>query len=345
MHVAPIEIRWNPELPVFAKEEFLRAVGDEYGWLGGFDEPGSLRCFLPYTIIRKGTLRLVRFRVETIPCAGGLAVEEERAFLNGVVDHFRRQRADIIIPGANNAIFRTYPDGADAAPYGTYVIDLRQPEEVIWRRVDRITRQNITTAQRDGVSIREGLEFLEPAYDLVRETFSRSKMGFMSRASFIRFAEGLGEQGRLFAAHYKGEPQSYCLFGFSTHSAYAIYAGNVSRQHQGSNKLLYWEAARRFRELGVAALDFAGARIRADKGSKQDGINAFKRRLGAGLIQGYMWKLALRPWRASVYAVGVRLLRGGDIVDQERHKLKDYAPALSGALTIHDSASAKPLAG
>ena len=40
----PIKIHWDPSLPVFAKEEFLRAVGDEYGWLGGLDESGTLRC-------------------------------------------------------------------------------------------------------------------------------------------------------------------------------------------------------------------------------------------------------------------------------------------------------------
>ena len=101
-----------PSLPVFAKEEFLRAVGDEYGWLGGIDESGILRCVLPYTIVRKAGLRMVRFRVETISLGGPLDVPEEQSFLNSVVQHFRTTRADVIIPPTNNAIFRTYPDGA-----------------------------------------------------------------------------------------------------------------------------------------------------------------------------------------------------------------------------------------
>ena len=175
-------------------------------------------------------------------------------------------------------------------PYGTYVIDLRKPEEVLWKNVDRITRQNIGTAQRDGVSVREGAEFLEPAYDLIRETFARSEMAFMDRDAFERFAHGLGQHGKVLMAEYRGAPQSYCLFGFSVPSAYAIYAGNVQGQHQGANKLLYWEAIRRFRALGTRTLDFAGARIKPEKGSKQDGINALKRRLGATLLEGYMWK-------------------------------------------------------
>ena len=67
MNAKPVEINWHPRLPIFARESFLKAVGDEYGWLGGFSEHGELRCILPYTVIRKAIFRMVRFRVETIP--------------------------------------------------------------------------------------------------------------------------------------------------------------------------------------------------------------------------------------------------------------------------------------
>src|SRR5215472_981320 len=184
----PIPIRWDPSLPVFAKAEFLRAVGDEYGWLGGIDEAGALRCILPYTIVRKTGLRMVRFRMETMSCGAGLTVLEEKSFLNSVVQYFRSIGADVIIPPSNNVLFRTYPEGAEPAPYGSYVIDLQQPEEVLWRNVSKTTRYDIRAAQKDGVSLRDGFEFLDPAYDLIRETFRRSKMGFMSRDSFRRFA-------------------------------------------------------------------------------------------------------------------------------------------------------------
>lgn len=328
LRVEPVAIRWDASMPVFAREEFLRAVGDEYGWLGGIDPAGKLRCVLPFTIVRKAGFRLVRFRVETIPCGGHLELSDEKSFLNGVVAHFRRSGADVIIPATNNAIFRTYPDGADAAPYGTYVIDLRQPEEVLWRNVGRITRQNIGTAQRDGIVIREGMEFADAAYELISETFGRSKIAFMSRDAFRRFALGLGDHGKLMMAEYQGVPQSYCLFGFSTPCAYAIYAGNVAGQHQGAIKLIQWEAIRLFRNLGVQQFDFVGARINPEKGSKQEAINLMKKRFGASLVQGYMWKYSLRPWRSLAYSYGVRYLKGGDIVDHERHKLAGYSQSV-----------------
>src|SRR5205085_169956 len=106
--------------------------------------------------------------------------------------------------------------------------------------------------------------------------------------------------------------------------AYAIYAGNIQHQHQGAIKLLQWEAIRNFRNLGVRRFDFVGARINPQKGSKQEAINLMKKRFGATLSEGYIWKYSIRPWRALVYSTSIRLIRGGDIVDQERHKLTDH---------------------
>jgi hypothetical protein len=325
----PVRIDWDPTLPVFAKEEFLSAVGDEYGWLGGIDETGALRCVLPYTITRKAGLRLVRFRNETIPCGAGIDSLEERSFLNNVVQYFWNTRADVIIPPANNTLFRTCPDGASTAPYGSYAIDLQQPEDILWRNIAKGSRHNINTARKDGVSIRDGMELLNPAYDVIRETFRRSKMGLMSRESFRRCVLALGDNGKLLMAEHQSIPQSYSLFAFSMPCAYWIYGGNIRQQHPGAMKLLQWEAIRFFRSIGIRKLDFYGARINPPKGSKQEGINLMKKHLGATLSEGYIWKYSLRPWRAWVYSVGVRALRGGDIVDQEEHKLKKPAPTLS----------------
>lgn len=323
MRATPVSINWHSGLPIFASEPFLKAVGDEYGWLGGIDDSGKCRCILPYTIIRKAIFRMVRLRVETIPLDGELDVQEEKSFLNSAIEYFRSIRADIIIPGTNNVIFRIYPDGADVAPYGSYIIDLTQPEEVLWRNIDRIMRQNINSARKEGVSIRNGVGELGKAYKLIVDTFKRSKIPFMSYEAFKRYVLGLGENGKLLIADYKGVVQSCVVFGFSNYCAYAIYAGNIPNLHQGANKLLYWEAICLFKKLGVGFYDFVGARINPEKGSKQEGINLLKKRFGAKLIQGYMWKYPLRPVGSFAYSLGVRFLRGGDIVDNERHKMNN----------------------
>jgi hypothetical protein len=322
MIAKPIKIDWHPGLSIFASESFLKSVGDEYGWLGGFDDTEKLRCILPYTIVKKAIFRMVRFRVETILLDEVLDANEEKCFLNSAIEYFRSIGADLIIPASTSTIFSTYPDGAIAAPYGSYVIDLSQPEETLWRNINRILRQNINTARKKGVIIRDGIDHLDDAYMLVKETFERSKLPFMNCQSFKQYVLGLGDHGKLLIADYNGIVQSYVVFAFSDFCAYAVYAGNLAGQVPGSNKLLYWEAIRMFQTLGVQRYDFVGARINPEKGSKQEAINALKKRFGATLIEGYMWKYPIKPLKYRLYCRAARLRSGGDIVDAEQHKLK-----------------------
>ena len=321
MKATPIAINWHPGMSIFANESFLKAVGDAYGWLGGFEESGKLCCILPYTIIRKLVFRMVRFRVETIYLDCELSIEEEKAFLNSVVDYFRSIGSDMIIPATTNTIFRTYPDGGDAAPYGSYIIDLTQSEEILWKNIDRIYRQNINAAIKKGVTIRDGSDNLEAAHELIVDTFKRSKLPFMNFSEFSHFVKGLGKNGKILIADCNGITQSYAVFGFSDYCAYAIYAGNLDNQQQGANKLIYWEAIRLFKSLGVRRYDFVGARINPDKGSKQDTINALKRRFGAQLKQGYIWKYSIKTLPYKIYGIASHWRSGGDIVDAERHKM------------------------
>ena len=325
MKAKPVEIMWNPGLPIFARESFLKAVGDEYGWLGGFSEHGELRCILPFTIIKKAIFRMVRFRVETIPVGQELDVQEEKSFLDNSIEYFRSVGADLIIPATTNTIFRTYPQGADAAPYGSYVIDLVQTEDTLWRNIGQKTRQNINTALKDGVYICSGIEHLDKAYLLVRDTFKRSNIPLMSYESFKRYLTGLGEYEKVMIANYQGIPQSCTIYAFSDYSAYAIYGGNIVETHQGAMKLLQWEAIRSFKKLGVQRFDFVGVRIDPKKGSKQEALNLFKKRFGGKLKQGYIWKYSIHPLKYRLYCLAARLRSGGDIVDVERLKLRNLS--------------------
>lgn len=321
MRATRVDINWHPDLSIFASESFLKAVGDEYGWIGGMDDSGKLRCVLPYTVIRKAIFRMVRFRVETIPLGEELEFEAEKSFLNSAVDYLRSTGADMIIPATTNTIFRTYPDGAIAAPYGSYVIDLKQDEKTLWSNISKTYRKNINKANRMGVRIKSGIEHLDTAYRMVRDTFKRSALPFMGYDAFKRYIAGLGENVKVLIADYEGSVQSCTVFPFSDYCAYAVYGGSIPETVTGSMKLVQWEAMRLFRGIGVKRFDLVGGRINPEKKSKADGIVTFKQKLGAELVHGYMWKYSIHSLKYAVYKLAVRLLRGGDIVDHERHKL------------------------
>jgi hypothetical protein len=321
LRASQVPICWHPDLSIYASEGFLEAVGDEYGWLGGIDDRGDLRCVLPFTIVRKAGVRMVRFRVETIPWGKELGTDEEKSFLNSAMDYFRSIRTDIVIPATTNTIFRTFPDGAVAAPYGTLIIDLDKDEETLFGDFSASHRRKIRLASKAGVKINSGLKFTEEAYGLVRDTFKRSSMGFMKFSGFRRMIGGLGEHVKILVAEYQGHLQGCVVIPFSGHSAYYVYGGSIPEPETGAMNLLHWEAIRMFRGLEVKRYDFCGVRINPEKGSKQEGLSAFKERFGPRLVQGYMWKFPLNPIRSAVYSLSVRALKRGDIVDAERHRL------------------------
>lgn len=325
MRAERIEIDWHPGLSIYASESFLKAVGDEYGWLGGIDDSGNLRCILPYTIIRKAIFRMVRFRVETIPICRELEIEEELSFLNSTVEYFRSIGADMIIPATTNTIFRTYPDGAIAAPYGTYIIDLTQPEETLWSKLNSTHRRKVRLAEKQAVQILSGQQHIETAYRMVRDTFKRSQISFMQLDAFNKMIRSLGDNVKIWVADHQGVTQGCIVVPFSQYRAYYVYGGSIPEPVHGATNLLHWEAIRFFRGLGVKSYDFVGVRINPEKESKQEGLMLYKQRFGGQLIQGYMWKYAIHPLQFAFYNLAVRLLKGGDIVDAERHKLSDIS--------------------
>jgi hypothetical protein len=321
MQARPVPINWHSGLSIYASEAFLKTAGDDYGWLGGFDGSGNIRCVLPYSVMRKAIFKMVRFRVEVIPLVDGFTIEDEKSFLTAVVSHFRAAGADMIIPATASTIFRAYPDGADAAPYGTFRIDLTLPEETLWANIHQKHRNVIRNAMKSGVQVRSGMEYLDAAYGMVRETLKRSGLGFQSRDSFMRLVSDLRENVKVFVAEHQGVIQGCAVIPFSGHGAYYVYGGSAPETATGAMNLLHWEAIRQLRERGVRSYDFVGARINPEPGSKQEGLKRFKERFGGQFVQGYMWKYSFQPIKYFLYGTGVRLLHGGDIVDQERHNL------------------------
>jgi hypothetical protein len=321
MKAAPVDINWNPNLSIYASEAFLKTAGDQYGWIGGIDAGGKLRCILPYTIQRKAFVKMARFRTETINLGEPLRLDEEREFLNQVIKHFRSIGADLIIPGTTNAIFRSSPDGAVVAPYGTQIIDLTQSETTLWENVHSKHRNVIRNAMKKGIQIKTGHEYRRQAFDLISETLKRSKLGFLAYASFERMVLELGEQIKIFVAEYEGAVQGCAVIPYSLDTAYYLYGGTVAEPLTGAGNYLQWEAIRSFQKLGVRKYDFCGVRINPDKDSKAAGLMMYKERFGPQLIQGFMWKYSINPIKAGIYSIGVRLLRGGDIVDVEQKRI------------------------
>lgn len=341
LKAVPVPIQWHPDLPIFACEAFLNTIGNEYGWLSGIDNAGNQRCILPYVVVQRIGFRMIRFPVETIPVSQPLDVQEEESFLNSSISHFRFYRADLVLPPANTALFRAYPNGAVSAPYGTVVNDLTLPEDLLYRAISRNHRRGIRAAQEAGVEIKTGMEYLEVAHAIISATLRKGGIRFKSLEEFRSTISALGENVKIFVATHNNSIQGCHVDAFSRHTGYAWYGGMVEEPVLGSMPLLTWESMKQFKALRVQRFNFSGARVNPEKGSKQDGIRNFKLSFGGSLVHGWTWKCAIDPLKYRAYCAGVRCLRGGDIVDIERSRLASLVASTDSRRTraevIHSS--------
>lgn len=144
----------------------------------------------------------------------------------------------------------------------------------------------------------------------------------MEFGHFRREVEAFGNNVKVFVAEYEGIVQSAAVIPFSMHSAYYMHGGSISNPVTGASNLLHWEAIREFRGHGVSRYDFFGVRANPAEGSKLEGIRKFKERFGGKIEIGYMWKMPFHRTKALLYDVATLIRSGGDVVDQERRKVR-----------------------
>ncbi len=322
MKASPVPIEWNPDLSIYASENFLRTVGDDFGWLAGIGTDGERQCILPYTIIKKPFLKLARFRVETIPLTN-YTLEQEREFLDSAIDYFRSLSVDIVIPASTNTLFRTCPKGALSAPYGSYVIDLTLTEEELWKNLHSKHRNVIRNAEKKGaeVSVLEAGDDLSNVHRMMTETLQRSKLGFMSLGELEKLVNSLESYCAVLTSNYEGEMQGCAIVPYSKHRAYYVYGGSCARPLSGAINHLHWNAFLKFKKEGVRSYDFVGCRISPDKNSKQANLKKFKERFGGTLNEGFMWKYPISPLKHSLYRLAYKIKGGDDLVDTESRRL------------------------
>jgi hypothetical protein len=330
LNVDQIQIKWTPDMPIYASEHFLRAVSDEFGWLGGIDNIGNLICILPYSIIKKGFIRFCRFRLETMVRHEDFSIEQEKYFLKSSINWLKNKKIDVILPPSTNAIFRCFPEGAIAAPYSTWILDLQQDIDQIWHNISIKYRKDIKRATEKGLEIKEGPDQIDIAYRLIKNTFNRSKLYFMDYNSFKKINLGLGANAKILVAYYNNIPQSCTSYHFSKYCAYAVHGGSSPEALPGAMKFLQWEAIKLFKAEGVKYFDFLGARVNPNPKSKQEGILLFKKYFGASPRYGFIWKYPINKIKYAFYQVGIKCLMGGDIVDQEKSKLDQFLNYFKG---------------
>ena len=277
-------------LPILAREEYLKTKSDRYGWFVDGD------YVLPFFLDRKLFFTRMVFTEGLIDTSPHSSLEREKEFLDQVVRYVKsRDVCDFIYKAQSNVIFNVCPEGSQCVPWGTYLVDLTLSGDALLSSFDGKHRNVIKKAQKDGVVIETTTDIAQ-VYENIKATLDRQKSIHYPSLSYLqKLRSNLPNNSLFFRALKDGELQGTAIVIFDEKKGFYMYGGSAEKPYSGSLNLLQFEAMKYLQDRGAREYDLVGARIKVEPGSKYEGIQRFKSRFGARLVQGYAFRTVVHP--------------------------------------------------
>jgi hypothetical protein len=191
--------------------------------------------------------------------------------------------------------------GFEDEPGQTWVVDLSEGEEAVWKGMQGRARTAARKAEKNGVTVREA-DDVDAYYALHLQTYERTGVRPHPREYFELLWTEFGRRGELFTlfAEHEGEvvaAQTFALYkgaGWYWTSA----AGEQGTKLAAPN-LLQWEAIKRMIAAGADRYD-TGKAAPEDADPKARAISDFKRSMGGELQPLWTGRIDTAPvsWRA-----------------------------------------------
>jgi len=310
MKVINSEEKLNCEnLPILAQEKYLKIKSDNYGW---FEDDNYI---LPYFIDKRLIFTRMVFTYGLIAKKDNLTIDEEKKFLNNMVEYVKEHKmCDFIYKAQSNVIFNVCPDGSDCVEWGTYEVDLNDNYEQLLMSFHGKHRNVVRNAIKNGVVIKE-TNNVEKIYNCIKDTLARQGSIHYPSLDYInKLYQDLNSNILMLEALKDNELQGVAIIIYDNNRAYYMYGGSRVRPFTGSLNLLQYEAMKILQSRGVRVYDFVGARIKYEKGSKYEGLQRFKERFGASLQKGYAFRYIVNPFKFKLF----------NIISKSYLKLKGY---------------------
>lgn len=183
-------------------------------------------------------------------------------------------------------------------------------EDALFSGIRSRFRTNIRKAIRSGVSVSAEPEADDPDrfFELMTGLEERRDTISHERAYYDRIYQRLIRRGSglFLKARYQGKVISGCLLAVLDDKAWLLYVANDYEYRRLSpNKLLYWEAIKRCRDLGCRFLDLGATQGIATFDPDNDPLDFFRKGFGPEVVTlpGY-FDLPGRFYRSFVFAEG-----------------------------------------
>jgi len=307
------EYELHKDLPILAQEKYLQCKSENYGYLV------NENYILAYFIDKRLIFTRMIFTYGLIPLKENLNIEDEKIFLDAMVDFVKDEKlCDFIYKAQSNVLFNVCPKESDCVLWGSYELSLCLDDDELIKSFHGKHRNVIKKAQKDGVEILETKD-IKIVQNMIADTMTRQNViHFPSLEYLLKLQKAIESNLLCLIALKDGELQGTAIFIYDNERSYYMYGGSALRPNSGSINLLHYEAMKIFREKNVKFYDFVGARIEFTKGSKYEGLDRFKNRFGTTLVKGYSFRTIVNPLKFKMFNILSKTylkLKGYDYID------------------------------
>jgi lipid II:glycine glycyltransferase (peptidoglycan interpeptide bridge formation enzyme) len=201
--------------------------------------------------------------------------------------------------------FSGFKKNQRVAPYRTFIVSLKEPEEEILARIHRESRRILKKAEKMLIEVRQGTshEFFEILENLYAGAKERKGFEGVDSAEYAKTQQMLAQNDKaiVLIAYYDGQPiTAHATTHFGTTAVPILTASNETGLSCGTSYLLWWRAYLIAKSLGMERYDLGGV----DPDRNPDGYR-FKKRMGGdetfylGAFEMYKNSIVERLWHAA----------------------------------------------
>jgi len=290
------------QMPILGRALYLKSKSKNHGW---FVENYTIIAY--YIDIKLGFRRLV-FATSVICQKNQLSKLDELEFLNKLIIYIRKNNiCDFIYKAQGNVVFNVCPKGAECVDWGTYEVSLNKSEEELFASFNGKSRNVIRKAKKENVIVKQ-TDDVDLIYKNIKEMFDRQNSFHYPSYDYIEsLKNNLPNNAVFFIAIKDSIVQGSLILLYDETIGYAMYAGSIIAPISGSLDLLHFEAMKFLQKKKVSLYDFVGTRIDIKPGSKQEGIDRFKKKFNPTLKQGYAFKVIINPFKHKIFEILVKI--------------------------------------
>lgn len=229
-----------------------------------------------------------------------------KQYIEEIIERLKSIRVPLVRIGNNNWGVKNKEildiEGSKIIDRYTFVIDLSQNEEDIWKNFNKKTRGAVRKAEKEGVTVREISDqntlplFYTPYYEVAIRVRAIQPYTIFPLSVFQSFLSHsrTSRYARFFVAEYNGKiiaGDMVICFG----DTMLAYQGGMLREFsskQGPTALI-WHCIKLAKEEGFKIYDLGGCTPGLDESNPRYAVYAFKKRFSGELIKFYNAEITL----------------------------------------------------